>query len=90
MGREEAERLVKEAVALAMSRDGSSGGVIRCVTVHAGGAERSLVLPEVIGHWAGRACHSMGPDSRDTATDCVQSQCRFTQAAPCAVLCMIV
>jgi 20S proteasome subunit beta 1 len=49
MKREEAERLVKEAVALAMSRDGSSGGVIRCVTVHAGGAERSLVLPEVTG-----------------------------------------
>lgn len=50
MKREEAERLVKEAVALAMSRDGSSGGVIRCVTVHAGGAERSLVLPEVTPH----------------------------------------
>lgn len=47
MGREEAEQLVKEAVALAMSRDGSSGGVIRIVTVHAGGADRSLVLPQV-------------------------------------------
>lgn len=51
MEREEAEQLVKEAVALAMSRDGSSGGVIRCVTVHAGGAERSLVLPEVPANW---------------------------------------
>ena len=49
MTRGEAEQLVKEAVARAMSRDGASGGVIRCVTVHAGGAERSLVLPEVPG-----------------------------------------
>jgi 20S proteasome alpha/beta subunit len=31
MGREEAEELVASALALAMSRDGSSGGVIRCV-----------------------------------------------------------
>lgn len=43
----EAEQLVKEAVALAMARDGSSGGVIRMVAVHEGGADRSLVLPEV-------------------------------------------
>lgn len=50
MKRQEAEQLVKEAIALAMSRDGSSGGVIRCVTVHAGGADRSLVLPEVRCH----------------------------------------
>ncbi len=49
MTREEAEQLVKEAVALAMARDGSSGGVIRMVAVHAGGADRSLVLPQVLG-----------------------------------------
>ena len=47
MDRAAAEALVKEAVALAMARDGSSGGIIRTVTVHTGGAERSLVLPEV-------------------------------------------
>lgn len=47
MSRSEAEALVKEALVLAMSRDGSSGGVARLVTVHSGGAERTLVLPEV-------------------------------------------
>ena len=47
MTRSEAEALVKEAVALAISRDGSSGGVVRLVTVHSGGAEKSLALPQV-------------------------------------------
>lgn len=46
MTRSEAEALVKEAVVLAMSRDGSSGGVARLVTIHSAGAERTLVLPE--------------------------------------------
>mmetsp|Transcript_422 Transcript_422/g.880 ORF Transcript_422/g.880 Transcript_422/m.880 type:complete len:228 (-) Transcript_422:37-720(-) len=42
MTRAEAEGLVKSAVALAMSRDGSSGGVIRTVTITGDGAERRL------------------------------------------------
>lgn len=48
MTRQEAEAVVKEAVALAMSRDGSSGGVARLVTIHSGGADRTLVLPQVL------------------------------------------
>lgn len=47
MSRSEAEALVKEALVLAMSRDGSSGGVARLVTIHSAGVERTLVLPEV-------------------------------------------
>ncbi len=47
MARAEAEGLVKEALALAMSRDGSSGGVARLVTIHSSGADKTLVLPQV-------------------------------------------
>lgn len=43
--RAEAEEFVRTSLALAMARDGSSGGVIRTVTITQGGAERSLVLP---------------------------------------------
>jgi len=42
----EAEHLVQEAVSLAMARDGSSGGVIRIVTVDSEGSRRRLILPE--------------------------------------------
>jgi 20S proteasome subunit beta 1 len=52
MSRQEAEELVKEAIALAMSRDGSSGGVIRLVTVNKDGAERKMIQgPEVPTFW---------------------------------------
>jgi 20S proteasome subunit beta 1 len=37
MSQQEAEAFVKEAVALAMARDGSSGGIIRTVTVSSEG-----------------------------------------------------
>ena len=43
MGREEAERLVVTALALAMSIDGSSGGMARLVTVTESGSERRIV-----------------------------------------------
>lgn len=46
MSRGEAESLVKQAVSLAMSRDGSSGGVVRMVTIDKEGSHRSLLLPE--------------------------------------------
>ncbi|GAB4822237.1 hypothetical protein N2152v2_009283 [Parachlorella kessleri] len=46
MSREEAEAYVAEALALAMSRDGSSGGVIRLVTVNKDGAHRRLIKPQ--------------------------------------------
>ena len=42
MTREEAESFVAEAIALAMSTDGSSGGVVRLVTVNADGIFRRL------------------------------------------------
>ena len=45
MSREEAEAYIAEALALAMSRDGSSGGVIRLVTVNKEGAHRRWVGP---------------------------------------------
>jgi 20S proteasome subunit beta 1 len=44
--REETEELVIEAVSLAMARDGSSGGVVRLVTISKDGAEKRLVLPK--------------------------------------------
>jgi len=41
MSRDEAEAFVVEALALAMARDASSGGVIRTVTLdHTGATER--------------------------------------------------
>ena len=43
MDRAEAEELVASALALAASRDGSSGGLLRLVTVSAAGAERRLI-----------------------------------------------
>lgn len=43
MGREEAEKLVVTALALAMSIDGSSGGMARLVTVTEKGSERRIV-----------------------------------------------
>lgn len=46
MAANEAEDLVTAALALAMSRDGSSGGVIRLITIDAHGARRKVVTPE--------------------------------------------
>mmetsp|Transcript_6712 Transcript_6712/g.24856 ORF Transcript_6712/g.24856 Transcript_6712/m.24856 type:complete len:232 (-) Transcript_6712:87-782(-) len=43
MTREECEEFVTKAVAHAMSRDGSSGGLIRLVTVNSDGATRRMV-----------------------------------------------
>ncbi len=43
MSRAEAEELVKTALALAMSRDGSSGGIARLVTLTKAGAERKMI-----------------------------------------------
>lgn len=43
MSRQEAEQWVVEAIAAAFARDGSSGGVIRLVTVNKDGAFRRMV-----------------------------------------------
>lgn len=43
MSRAEAEEVVLTALALAMSRDGSSGGLARLTTVTKDGAERRMV-----------------------------------------------
>ncbi|CAL8465244.1 g4779 [Coccomyxa elongata] len=43
MSRAEAEELVKTALALAMSRDGSSGGIARLITLTKAGAERRMI-----------------------------------------------
>ena len=52
LNRQEAEDIVKEAIALAMSRDGSSGGVIRLCTVNAEGAERQMFQgPQIPTFW---------------------------------------
>jgi len=42
MSMAEAQEFVKTSIALAMSKDGSSGGVIRTVTINEQGAERTL------------------------------------------------
>ena len=49
MARGEAEELVASALALAASRDGSSGGLLRLVTVSAAGAERRLIPGDQVG-----------------------------------------
>lgn len=43
MSRKEAEELVAHALALAMSRDGSSGGLIRLVTIDTDGVTRRML-----------------------------------------------
>ena len=54
MTRAEAEELVASALALAAARDGSSGGLLRLVTVSAAGAERRLIAGDQVrasGSW---------------------------------------
>ncbi len=48
MSREEAEELVKTALSLAMSRDGSSGGLARLITITKAGAERRMIKGDEI------------------------------------------
>lgn len=43
LGRADAEELVATALALAAARDGSSGGLLRLVTMSAAGCERRLI-----------------------------------------------
>jgi 20S proteasome subunit beta 1 len=43
MTRAECQSFVKKAIAHAMARDGSSGGIIRLVTVDANGTERDYI-----------------------------------------------
>ena len=43
MTRAECQAFVKKAIAHAMARDGSSGGIIRLVTVDANGTEREYI-----------------------------------------------
>ncbi len=55
MSKQEAQEFVKNAVSLAMWRDGSSGGVIRTVTISKDGVEREMVqgdaLPKLHAKW---------------------------------------
>jgi len=53
MTREEAEALVTTALALAVSTDGSSGGMARLVTVTAGGAVRTNVSGDKMPQFGG-------------------------------------
>jgi 20S proteasome subunit beta 1 len=48
MTKEEAVAFVTNAIALAISRDGSSGGVIRLAVIDANGVERKVVCGEEI------------------------------------------
>jgi 20S proteasome subunit beta 1 len=54
MGREECQRMVTNALSLAMARDGSSGGVIRLAIITKDGVER-IFIPnnELPRHWEG-------------------------------------
>lgn len=51
----ESQEFVKNAVSLAMWRDGSSGGVIRTVTISKDGVEREMTLgdklPQLHAKW---------------------------------------
>lgn len=51
MTREEAEALVVEALSLAMTRDASSGGVIRTVTLDKSGASVRYVGGNEVPTW---------------------------------------
>ncbi len=54
MSREECEKFVLNALSLAMSRDGSSGGVVRLAIITADGVERRVVLsPDLPKFWQG-------------------------------------
>ncbi|KAK9819990.1 hypothetical protein WJX72_004861 [[Myrmecia] bisecta] len=48
MTREETEELVTNALALAMARDGSSGGVARLVTISAAGTTRRMIKEDAL------------------------------------------
>lgn len=43
MSREEAEEFVSKAISHAMARDGSSGGVIRLVTINKNGVDKKYI-----------------------------------------------
>jgi 20S proteasome subunit beta 1 len=51
MTREEAERLVVDALSLAMARDASSGGVIRTVTLDKAGAHARYIGGSEVPTW---------------------------------------
>lgn len=67
MTREEAESFVVEAVALAMARDGSSGGVIRTVTLDKDGPK--------FRYASGIPCSFAAGTCGMSAPVCVQSFC---------------
>ena len=48
LNRGEAERLVTEALALAMARDGSSGGLARLVTIDKDGETKKMIKGDSI------------------------------------------
>ena len=50
MTKEEAIDFAKTAVSLAMSRDTSSGGIVRLAVITKDGVERSLVTDEELPH----------------------------------------
>ncbi len=56
MSKQEAVEFVRNAVSLAISRDGSSGGLIRTVVITKDGVERGMVLgdklPNLRAQWA--------------------------------------
>lgn len=56
MSREEAETFVSESLALAMCRDGSSGGVIRMMTIDAQGAHPRYIPGNEVRWLARTAC----------------------------------
>mmetsp|Transcript_46585 Transcript_46585/g.93250 ORF Transcript_46585/g.93250 Transcript_46585/m.93250 type:complete len:220 (+) Transcript_46585:26-685(+) len=56
MSKQECQQFVKNAVSLAMWRDGSSGGVIRLVTITKDGVEKEMVSGEKLPHLAQGWC----------------------------------
>ena len=46
MSRQECEEWAANAIALAIARDASSGGVIRLVTIHENGCEKKMLQPK--------------------------------------------
>lgn len=62
MTREEAEQWVLEVITAAFARDGSSGGLVRLVTINKDGVHRRVVQGEALPHSLGEVERSSGVD----------------------------
>mmetsp|Transcript_12562 Transcript_12562/g.28554 ORF Transcript_12562/g.28554 Transcript_12562/m.28554 type:complete len:99 (+) Transcript_12562:2-298(+) len=63
MTRDECKAFVRKAVSLAISRDGSSGGVIRTVTVDAAGQNKEMVPGDQVARYQDEHLPTLGSNA---------------------------